>query len=497
MKLQDIIENIHVVSVSGSLDPEITDVCFDSRKAKDGSLFCALKGLDHDGNDFVASAVDKGAVAVISGKKFEADHSVTWVEVTDARAAMGKAAGNLFENPSREFPVIGVTGTNGKTTTTFLVHYLLEAILRRAGLIGTIHYKIGDRELDAPHTTPESPEIHRLLREMRDEDCRGVAMEVSSQGLAQSRVMGVSFDVGVFTNLSQDHLDYHKGMENYFASKMLLFEQMDRDLAKEGVALINIDDSYGERLNKAKFERLKKITFGRSVGADYQASDLRSDFNGTQFTLSHKERKFLVRIPLIGDFNVYNAVAAIASAHSIGLNLREVISMMADAPQVPGRLEAVAGRQINYRVFVDYAHTPDALANVIATLKSLEPERLITVFGCGGDRDVTKRAPMAAAAEAGSDLCILTSDNPRTEDPQQILGDAEEGFIRDSYEVIEDRRLAIKRAISLAGERDIVLIAGKGHETYQEVHGVKHEFDDRRIARGFIDWKAQQGGGYE
>lgn len=497
MKLNEIIETIPVVAVSGSLDVDIADVCYDSRKASEGSLFCALKGLDHDGNEFVGNAVDKGAVAVVSGEKFRADYSVTWIEVADARAAMGKAAGNLYGNPSREFPVVGITGTNGKTTTAFLVHYLLEAILRRAGLIGTIHYKIGDREEEAPHTTPESPEVHRLLREMRDEDCRGVAMEVSSQGLAQSRVSGVSFDVGVFTNLSQDHLDYHKGMENYFASKMLLFEQMDADSSKKSVALINVDDSYGERIAKTKFDRLKKVTFGRSVGADYQASDIRSDFNGTQFKLTHKERQFLVRIPLIGNFNVYNAVAAIASAHCIGLNMREIISTMATAPQVPGRLEAVAGRQINYRVFVDYAHTPDALTNVISTLKSLQPERLITVFGCGGDRDVSKRAPMAAAAETGSDICILTSDNPRTEDPHQILEDAEKGFNRKDYEVIEDRRLAIKRAISIAGERDIVLIAGKGHETYQEIDGVKHEFDDRRIARGFIDWKAQQGGGPE
>ncbi|HRQ91043.1 MAG TPA: UDP-N-acetylmuramoyl-L-alanyl-D-glutamate--2,6-diaminopimelate ligase, partial [Bacteroidia bacterium] len=343
------------------------------------------------------------------------------------------------------------------------------------------------------HTTPESTEVQRLLREMADGGCRGAAMEVSSHGLAQHRVTGVSFDVGIFTNLTQDHLDYHRTMDEYFAAKRLLFDQMDADKSKEGLALINVDDAYGDRLNKLRFERLRKLTYGRGANADFQASEIRSDFNGTQFKLRFRERQFLVRIPLIGAFNVYNAVAAIASGWAIGLNLREVVSKMVDAPQVPGRLEAVGARQINYRVFVDYAHTPDALSNVLTTLRALQPARIITVFGCGGDRDTTKRAPMAAAAEEGSDLCILTSDNPRTEDPQLILTHAAKGFSRSAHEIVEDRREAIRRAILLAGERDIVLIAGKGHETYQEINGVRHDFDDRRIATGFIARKSEGG----
>lgn len=494
MKLETVIDAIHVKSVAGSLDMEVSGVFYDSRKVIEGGIFCAIKGGGLDGHDFIDAALDNGAVAIVSEKPYPANTSATWLHVSDARAAMGKMAAAIESHPSLEFPVVGITGTNGKTTTAFLVHYLLQAILRRAGLIGTIHYATGDAIVDAPHTTPEAPDVHHLLREMRNSDCRGVAMEVSSHGLVQKRVEGVAFDVGIFTNLTQDHLDFHQSMDEYFAAKCLLFEQIESNPDKKGTILINLDDIYGDRLNKMPFENAKKLTFGRNANADFQASEIRSDFNGTQFKLRFRERSFLVRIPLIGSFNVYNSVAAIGAAYAIGLNLREVISKMSDAPQVPGRLELVQGRQTNYRVFVDYAHTPDALVNVLDTLKSLKPNRIITVFGCGGDRDMTKRAPMAEAAESGSDLCLLTSDNPRTEDPQQILDDAAKGFSKDTHEIVEDRKAAIKRAINLAGERDIVLIAGKGHETYQEINGVRHDFDDRRVAAACIHQKAERGG---
>lgn len=494
MLLSDAIESIPVRTVSGPLDREIASICYDSRAVGPGDVFCALPGVGRDGNDFVDAAVEKGAVAIVSEKPNPVAHDVTWLEVADARAAMGWIAANLNGHPSLAFPVVGVTGTNGKTTTSFLVHYLLEAVRHRAGLIGTIFYSNGLERNDAPHTTPESPDLHRLLAEMRDNDCRGAAMEVSSHGLAQSRVAGVAFDVGIFTNLTQDHLDYHGTMERYFAAKRRLFEQMAADGRKKATALINIDDAFGARLSKESFPGIETVTYGRSANADFRALDIRSDFDGTQFTLAHDGRKFLVRIPLIGAFNVANAVAAIGAAHAVGLNLRESVAKMADAPQVPGRLEAVSIRQTNYRVFVDYAHTPDALANVLETLRGLQPARLITVFGCGGDRDVTKRAPMARAAEIGSDYCILTSDNPRTEDPTQIIADAAKGFLKNDHEAVEDRRSAITRAIELAGERDIVLIAGKGHEPYQEIDGVRHEFDDRKVAARCIDDKAERGG---
>jgi UDP-N-acetylmuramoyl-L-alanyl-D-glutamate--2,6-diaminopimelate ligase len=494
MRLADVIDSVYVKHVAGTLEVDVTGVYYDSRQVKPGGVFCALKGGGRDGHDYLDAAIENGAVAIISELPNPAAFSATWLQVGDARSAMALAAANFEGQPSLELPVIGVTGTNGKTTTAFLIHHLLTSIVHRAGLIGTIHYSTGDEVVEAPHTTPESPDLQHLIREMCDGDCRALVMEVSSHGLAQRRVTGVSFDVGIFTNLTQDHLDYHRTMDAYFEAKRSLFEQIDNDPRKNGVAIINADDVYGDRLNKTRFERIKKYTYGRSANVDFQASEIRSDFNGTQFKLTFKERQFLVRIPLIGSFNVYNAVAAIAAGYAIGLNLREVIAKMADAPQVPGRLEAVSARQINYRVFVDYAHTPDALVNVLTTLRALQPARIITVFGCGGDRDVTKRAPMAAAAEAGSDLCILTSDNPRTEEPRQILADAVKGFLGSAYEVVEDRRVAIKRAISLAGERDIILIAGKGHEAYQEINGFRHDFDDRLIAAGFITEKSEGGG---
>ncbi|MEM1441510.1 MAG: UDP-N-acetylmuramoyl-L-alanyl-D-glutamate--2,6-diaminopimelate ligase [Verrucomicrobiota bacterium] len=494
MKLEEIIDGVFVKSVSGSTALEVSGVFYDSRKVTAGGVFCALEGEGADGHDFLDQAIEKGAVAIVSERPNPAEFPATWLQVDNARDSMGLIAANLAGNPSRNFPVIGVTGTNGKTTTTFLIHHLLESILHRAGLIGTIHYSTGVGMEDAPHTTPESPDLQRLLAEMVAHDCRGAAMEVSSHGLCQGRVKGVAFDVGVFSNLSQDHLDYHKTMDAYYAAKRRLFEQINTDSSKDGVALINIDDVYGERLFKEPMEKIRKLTFGRGVAADFQASDIQSDFDGTRFKLSFRERRFLVRIPLIGSFNVYNALAAIASAYAVGLNLREVIAKMAEAPQVPGRLEAVGNRQINYRVFVDYAHTPDALVSVLETLRGLRPERIITVFGCGGDRDVLKRPLMARAAEEGSEVCVLTSDNPRTEDPEAILEDAKKGFKESDYEVEADRATAIERAIDMAGERDIVLIAGKGHETYQEIDGVRHDFDDRKVAASCINRKAERGG---
>lgn len=493
MKLSDLIESIHVRSVAGTLETEVSGVYHDSRKVQPGGVFVALKGGGSDGHHYIQAAIEKGAVAVISELPNPAEFIATWVQVGNARAAMAIAAANFEGHPSLRLPVVGVTGTNGKTTTSYLVHHVMQSILHRAGLMGTIFYSTGDKLVEASHTTPESTEVQRLLREMVDSACRGVAMEVSSHGLAQHRVTGVSFDVGIFTNLTQDHLDYHRTMEEYFAAKCLLFEQMDADTSKEGTAIINLDDIYGDRIMKMRFGRLRRLTYGRGANADFQAAEIRSDFNGTQFKLTFRERQFLVRIPLIGDFNVYNSVAAIAAGWAIGLNLREVVSKMADAPQVPGRLELVGGRQTNYRVFVDYAHTPDAIRSVLKTLRALSPRRIITVFGCGGDRDSTKRPLMAAAAEEGSDLCILTSDNPRSEDPRKIIADAARGFMKGGHEVQEDRREAIRRAINLAGERDIVLLAGKGHESYQEIEGVRHDFDDRKIAAGFIAKKAEGG----
>lgn len=494
MKLSEVISQIRVKSVSGSLDTEVTGVCHDSRKAEGGKLFCALPGEKVDGNDFVEAAVRTGASAILSQKPCLESCPVPWVLVSNARAAMAGAAANYFHDPSREMPVVGITGTNGKSTTAFLLHHLMASSWYRAGLVGTLHYQIGDEIREAPHTTPESSDLQGLLAEMVKAECRGVAMEVSSHGLVQRRVAGVRFAAGIFTNLSQDHLDFHRTMDAYFAAKRMLFEQISAqaETGKETPTLIiNRDDRYGERLTKESFPNTRKITFGLGALCDFKAGNVRTDFNGTQFTLSMQGRQMLVKVPLIGRFNVYNVLAVLAAAHAVGLNFREAVRNLESAPQVPGRLESASDRQINYRVYVDYAHTPDALENALKTLKELKPRRLITVFGCGGDRDRGKRPLMGGVADRLSDLAIVTSDNPRTEDPDEIIRQIVSGMRGERAKVIADRRAAIGQAISLAGERDIVLIAGKGHETYQEIDGVRHPFDDVKVARQFIAAKAE------
>lgn len=494
MKLADAIAHLAVKSVSGPLETEITGICHDSRRAGPGQLFCAVPGEKVDGNAFVPAALERGAAAILSQQPVPATGAVPWVQVADARAAMARVAARLHGHPSEAFPVVGVTGTNGKTTTAFLIHHLMESSWRRAGLIGTVRYQVGDTVRDAPHTTPESTDLQALLAEMRAADCRGAVMEVSSHGLVQHRTDAIRFAAGVFTNLSQDHLDFHGTMEAYFRAKHLLFDQIEAQGASGAEApaiIVNRDDRYGERLAKEDFSHARRYTYGMGAQCDFRAANPKMDFNGMTFQLAMEGRQMLVRLPLIGRFNIYNALAALAAAHALDLNFREAVRHLESAPQVPGRLESVGDRQIHFRVYVDYAHTPDALENALKTVRDLRPRRLIAVFGCGGDRDRTKRPLMGAAAERLSDLAILTSDNPRTEDPESILAQVRTGFSGNRVLVNPDRRAAIADAIRLAGERDIVVIAGKGHETYQEIGGIRHPFDDRLVARQCIAAKME------
>jgi UDP-N-acetylmuramoyl-L-alanyl-D-glutamate--2,6-diaminopimelate ligase len=382
-----------------------------------------------------------------------------------------------------------ITGTNGKTTVSFLLKHLLDVAERPCGLIGTVRYVVGPRELPASRTTPEADEVQRLLREMRDVNCRAAVMETSSHALEQDRVRHVEFDAAIFTNLTQDHLDYHQTMEAYFAAKQRLFEQLAAQPHKRGTAVINIDDRYGRRLLDICGQRVKTLTFGQSSNAMFRAADLRTDLQGTQFSLHAGGRSFLVRLPLYGPFNVYNALAALAAMQALGHDVRKSVDALKDAPQVPGRLEMVPGTKV-FRVFVDYAHTPDALENVLRTLRTLEPARLITVFGCGGDRDRAKRGPMGRAAEESSDWCIVTSDNPRCEDPEAICREITAALRGKNHETITDRRAAIRRAVAMAGPGDIVLIAGKGHEDYQEFADRKIPFDDVAEASAAIRGRA-------
>jgi len=411
------------------------------------------------------------------------------IRVEDPRLALSAAAAVLYGHPSLQLQTAAITGTNGKTTVSFLLKHLLDVAERPCGLIGTVRYVVGPRELPASRTTPEADEVQRLLREMRDVNCRAAVMETSSHALEQDRVRHVEFDAAIFTNLTQDHLDYHQTMEAYFAAKQRLFEQLAAQPHKRGTAVINIDDRYGRRLLDICGQRVKTLTFGQSSNAMFRAADLRTDLQGTQFSLHAGGRSFLVRLPLYGPFNVYNALAALAAMQALGHDVRKSVDALKDAPQVPGRLEMVPGTKV-FRVFVDYAHTPDALENVLRTLRTLEPARLITVFGCGGDRDRAKRGPMGRAAEESSDWCIVTSDNPRREDPEAICSEITSALRGKNHETITDRRAAIRRAVAMAGPGDIVLIAGKGHEDYQEFADRKIPFDDVAEASAAIRGRA-------
>jgi UDP-N-acetylmuramoyl-L-alanyl-D-glutamate--2,6-diaminopimelate ligase len=433
-----------------------------------------------DGHGFIEQAIDRGAIAIVSEQPGLTQRA-THIQVPDSRDALARLAAAFYSNPSKQLRMIGVTGTNGKTTTTYLIKHLLERAGQRTGLIGTVSYEIGERVLPASRTTPESLDLQSILAQSVDARCANVVMEVSSHALELERVDGIGFRVGIFTNLTQDHLDFHRGMKEYFEAKARLFAGLRDGEGKGRIAVINVDDAYGQQL-VARFGRdLPIITFGMGARADLRASNFKIEPTGTSYQLDIKGKSFLVRLPLIGRFNIYNSLAALATIQALGLDVRAAVLALARAPQVPGRLEAVPARR-QFQVFVDYAHTDDALLNVIKTCRDLSPSRLIVVFGCGGNRDKSKRPLMGAAADQNADYSIITSDNPRKEDPAQIIRDIEAGFRSKRFESVLDRREAITRAIQLAQPRDIVLIAGKGHEKYQEFADRTIPFDDIEVA---------------
>ena len=487
MKLETLLSNIAAIKVDGPLDREINAIAYDSRRVKPGSLFVALRGEKTDGSQFVEQAIAAGAEAVVS-EVAEFRTRATNVVVADARVALADLAAAFYQHPARHLKIAGVTGTNGKTTTAFLLKHICDATMHRCGLIGTVRYEVGDRILPAARTTPESLDLQDLLWQMRSAGCKAVAMEVSSHALMQERVRGVEFDAAIFTNLTQDHLDYHKTMDAYFEAKTRLFSGLAKQTRKQGKAVINLDDRYGAQLANRFSKEIPVITYGVGVQAEFRASNVRIDFNGTSYQLDAGGKSYLVRLPQIGQFNVYNSLAAIAGAHVLGVDVRSGVLALANANAVPGRLEAVPAQR-KFRVFVDYAHTDDALQNVIKTCRELNPARLIVVFGCGGNRDKTKRPRMGAVVDQHADFSIVTSDNPRKEDPLAIIEDIKPGMTRGNYEVIADRKEAIFRAIAMAEPRDIILIAGKGHETYQEFADHTAPFDDVAVARQALETK--------
>ncbi|NWK56294.1 UDP-N-acetylmuramoyl-L-alanyl-D-glutamate--2,6-diaminopimelate ligase [Verrucomicrobiaceae bacterium N1E253] len=484
MQLRQLIQSLPKATIDGPQDQEITGVFADSRQIEPGGVFVAVRGSELDGQKFVADAIERGAAAIVSEVAPEpgVTDRVCWAHVPDARAAVAAMACAYYEDPSAKMNIVGITGTNGKTTTAFLVHSIMQKVWTRAGLLGTVQVDDGEAVRPATHTTPGALELQAEFQTMHDNACRGVAMEVSSHALEQKRVDGTQFDVAVFSNFTQDHLDYHGTMEAYYEAKRRLFDLMESQVGeKKTTAVINIDDPYGQRLIEEFKGRLHILSYGHGVHADLRLGREVQTVRGTEFQVTYKDREYLVRTPYIGRFNVYNCGAALAASIACGIKARSAVRALADAPQVPGRMENVGSRD-GATVFVDYAHTPDALEHACAALRELQPKRLITVFGCGGDRDQSKRKLMGKAAAEASDLCVVTSDNPRSEDPREIIRHIEVGMEGKRYQVIPDRSLAIRVAVNVSEEGDIILIAGKGHETYQEIDGKRIDFDDRRAA---------------
>ncbi len=497
---------------NGALDAEISGIAYDSRKVVRGGMFVALRGEDLDGHDFVDNALENGAVAVVSQRK---NHHLlpftkgragqrrysppVYIGVDDSRRALACISNNFYGRPSEGIAVIGITGTNGKTTTSYIIKSVLEAWGKRAGLIGTIAHFIGDKQYPAYHTTPESVEFQRLLHEMATEGCSHVVTEVSSHSLSQKRVDYTRFLVVVFTNLTRDHLDFHETMENYYSAKERLFTEL---LSKSGTAVINVDDEWGRRLLRklAKNKEEGKgnrtpfiITYGIDMKANISASQIENTTRGASFTFCYGSREWRMDSHLIGIPNVYNMLAATAACIALNIPVGVIQEGVKNAGLVRGRIEKMDSGQ-DFLCIIDYAHTPDAIERLILTARTLlkdkvRPGRVITLFGCGGDRDRGKRPVMGEIATRLSDYVIITSDNPRSEDPGEIIKDIVSGITRDNYIAVTDRKKAIIMAVEQAEKGDILLIAGKGHEDYQEIRGIRHSFSDRKVAEKAIQNK--------
>jgi len=483
VKLRPLLEILRPLRVVGSVDREWTGIAHDSRAVGPGFLFAAVRGGVHDGRDFIGDALRRGAVVVL-GEDLEGriTPSATFVEVENVRQAMAEAAGLFHDYPSRRIDLVGITGTNGKTTTAYLVRSVLESAGRQSGLIGTVEYVLGDRAVPALRTTPESVELQGLLARMCGDGADYAVMEVSSHALELERVHGCEFRVGVFTNLTQDHLDFHGEMERYYEAKRRLFGMV----RPGGAAVVNVDDPWGRRLAAELPPGLERITYGIREPADLEASDLETTLGGSRFELRWRDRRYRVEAPLLGEHNVSNMLAAFGVGMALGIPVDLVLDGITELGGVPGRFERVDAGQ-DFLVLLDYAHTPDALEHAIRSVRSLTEGRVITVFGCGGERDRGKRPRMGDIATALSDYVVLTSDNPRGEAPGRILEEIRRGVSRYNYLVLPDREEAIRRAVGMAGPGDVVLIAGKGHEQYQEVAGVRHPFSDREAARRALE----------
>ena len=482
-RLRDILYKVNIRSVAGSTDLDVNDVQIDSRKIKPGSLFIAVKGVAVDGHQFIDKAVESGAVGIVYEESLsEKKEGVVYVQVENSAAAAGFIAHNFFGQPSEKMKLVGVTGTNGKTTIATLLYKLFTSLGYKCGLLSTVENQIGDKVVPATHTTPDAISLNALLKQMSEEECTHVFMEASSHAIHQHRITGLRFAGGVFSNITHDHLDYHKNFDEYIRVKKSFFD----GLTTSAFAISNADDKRG--MVMLQNTNAKKYYYGLKTVADFKGKILDNSLTGLVMVVNDQE----VHFRLIGEFNAYNLLAVYGTAICLEEDKQEVLRNLSMLSGAEGRFDYTVSEKDKVIAIVDYAHTPDALLNVLATIKKLKKgfEKVITVVGCGGDRDKTKRPIMAEVACEHSDKVIFTSDNPRSEDPAQIIKDMEAGVgaaAKRKYISIVDRKEAIKTALSLAGKEDIILVAGKGHEKYQEIKGVKNHFDDKEVVREMFD----------
>lgn len=476
MKIQKLLQGISLVETNVDMDTQVSAVYYDSRQVTLGSLFVAVSGFAADGNRFIPMALEKGAVAVVTARKPEGE--IPYILVENDRLALAMLGVNFYGAPARSMTMIGITGTNGKTSTTLLLKHVLEQTRQaKVGLVGTMFNLIGQEEIPTERTTPESLELQGLFARMRDAGCTYGVMEVSSHAIALERVGGVRYDVAAFTNLTEDHLDFHKTMENYCDTKAELFARCDK-------AVVNCDDPWFDRVTAKATCPVLTTSVQDKGGLNARDVELLPD--GVRFTVCYEEQKLPVRLGIPGKFTVYNALTVLGIALQLGIGLEEAVDALATAPGVKGRVEVVPTPGKPYTVLIDYAHTPDGLENVLSSVRSYCQGRLIAVFGCGGDRDPIKRPIMGRIGTRLADLAIITSDNPRTEDPMAIIRDICVGADETgkTYKVICDRRKAIEYALTIGEKKDIIILAGKGHETYQEINHVKYHLDEREeVAR--------------
>ena len=479
MKLYELIRDLDYTSINGDLYMDIANICYDSRKIKENSIFVCINGNNVNGHNFINKAIKNGAVAIIVEEEFQfKNENIALIKVNNTKSALASIANLFYKEPSKEINLVGVTGTNGKTTVIHYIKDILEGYGKNTGLIGTLGYELKDKEISIEKinpTTPEALELQAIFRECIDKGAENVVMEVTSSALAKHRVDFCDFNVGVFTNLSQDHLEEHGTMENYKNEKMKLFYKCN-------LGIINLDDKVGkEIIEKCTCEIL---TYGIDENADIKATEIKYKNDSVMFTLNFKNIRQEVKINVPGKFTVYNVLAAIGTCYGIGIDINEILKLVLNIKHVPGRLELVKNNA-DKNIIVDYAHTPDGLEKLLMMARDITEGKLITVFGCGGDRDKSKRKVMGMAAGILSDYCIITSDNPRWEDPIKIIEEIEDGMeiIDSKYEKIVDRRKAIEKGLNLLKEEDLLIIAGKGHEDYQIIGNTKMHFDDREVVK--------------